>query len=340
MKKTLLLISVLTSLSAQGFVVDWDKIRHWSGAGPNEAAVVIQFDAEQSEEAYIWGYRYADGETPSGETMLRAVVEGSPDLVLLTQYTSESLGNTVDGFGMSEDCTAVLQNLRYDFEAAAADDRISFGYYSPNTGMGQTDAPGYDAAVLCANAIEEATETHIIEHPLNARAYGYPAYDYDHWQLDGVTDPDVRWNAGWYVGYWSYWVGGESSDDLAYSGLGITSAEVSNRCVHAFKFTSLDGGFGGPEEWGELNYNHYLEDEVPAGIDLTTAFDNATVTVRGTNLTFKGYDGACITICNLEGGSVRSYKITGNETVIDTALPAGIYVATGNNGKSHKFVIK
>lgn len=272
MKKTLLLISVLTAVGAQAFTVDWGSIKHWSGSGPNEAAVVVQFDDGKSTDAYIWGYRFADGETPTCETMLRDVVGASSDLVLLTQYTSQTLGNTVDGFGMSDGCTAVLQNLKYDFAAASEDKNISFGYYTPNTAMGQTSAPGDEAATLCAAAISAAATTHIIEHPLDARGYGYPAYDYDHWQLGDASASDVRWNAGWYSGYWSYWVGGSSSDDLGYSNFGITTAEVSNHSVHAFKYTSLDGDFdgttGASEQWGKLNYHHYLAPDPTSDITL------------------------------------------------------------------------
>ena len=38
-----------------------------------------------------------------------------------------------------------LDFLNYDFSRAAIGDEVSFGYFTPNSSMGQDIAPGYDA---------------------------------------------------------------------------------------------------------------------------------------------------------------------------------------------------
>lgn len=63
-------------LSANAFVIDWNKIVHWAGSGNNKAALVVQFADNGPEEAYVWGYRWNDGQTPSGEDMFSRDSEG------------------------------------------------------------------------------------------------------------------------------------------------------------------------------------------------------------------------------------------------------------------------
>lgn len=255
----------MAALTLRGFTVDFSRIRHWAGSGDSEAALVVQFADGKSSDAYVWGYRFDADATPTAEDMFRAVAAESGDLVLLTQYTGY-MGNTVCGIGHSPASDDVLGALRYDFEAAVEDGSISFGYYTPNATMGQTSAPGGSAPDYCYDAIAAAEQSHIIEHPLNAATYGYACYDYDYWQLDDVAtdDPAIHWNSGWYVGYWSYWVGGADSASLGYSAWGITSVPVSDQAVHAFKYLLLsepDASTGASTQWGSLNYHHYLEPE-------------------------------------------------------------------------------
>ena len=258
-------VAAIAALSLHGFTVDFSRIRHWAGSGDCRAALVVQFADGKSSDAYVWGYRFNVADEPTAEDMLRAVAAESSDLVLLTQYTG-SMGNTVCGIGHSPACDDVLGALQYDFDAAVEDGSISFGYYTPNATMGQTDAPGGSAPDYCYDAIAAASQSHVIEHPLDAATYGYACYDYDYWQLDDVAtdDPAIHWNSGWYVGYWSYWVGGADSASLGYSAWGITSVPVSDLAVHAFKYLLLsepDASTGASTQWGALNYHHYLEPE-------------------------------------------------------------------------------
>lgn len=330
----------LTAALAQAIVLDWEKIVYWTGSGPNKAALVVQFADKGPNEAYVWGFRWEDGQfpagAPTGEDMARAIAANSPDLILFTQYTG-SLGSTVCGFGYyNPDGFPLSESLSYDFEGASNDKRVSFNYFTPNELMHQTSAPGNDTPNLCADAIAVSADSHIIEHPINYKVYGYPAYDYDWWKssADYVTSGQ-RWNAGWYDGYWSYWTGGADFDELGYSGLGMTSRILSDGQVDAWKFTPLtktsssqlrhsvqnvrradiDAYTGATEGWYDLNYKHFK--------NLTSAKEIAAE----------------------ETGSVSVYDINGtlmatlgSSNKLSTALSglkAGLYVAV-----SGKRVIK
>lgn len=280
--KIALLGMMMTTAVAHAIVLDWDKIIFWTGSGPNKAALVVQFADNGPKEAYVWGFRWDDSQypdgAPTGEDMARAIAANSPDLLLFTQYTG-SMGSTVCGFGYHDpDGLTMSESISYDFDGASTDKRISFNYFTPNESMHQSAAPGYDTPDLCAEAIAASAESHIIDHPLNFRNYGYPAYDYDWWNLasDFATNGQ-RWNAGWYDGYWSYWTGGTDFDGLGYSGVGMSSRRLSDGQVDAWKFTSLagpvtyrlsagqqnlngtdaDGISGASEQWYELNYRHF-----------------------------------------------------------------------------------
>lgn len=239
MKKLLIGLSlVLPTLAAQaGTEVDFDQIVHWAGEGENRAALIIQFNDEKSDAAYVWGYRW-DG-TATGEDMLRAVARASRCLTPLIQYTG-AMGSTLDGIGLSDGREEFCANLVYDF--AGAVNGSSFDFYNPNVMLGQTEAPGDAAEQMCIDAIQRAIETGVIEHPINARKYGYPSYDYDFWQLseDYKDAYEFRWQAGWYNGYWSYWVGGEgdTTDDLSYSGLGMSSRQLVNGSIDLWNYNT------------------------------------------------------------------------------------------------------
>lgn len=181
MFKHLLLTAICaTALSCGATTLDFGKITHWAGEGDARAALVMLFDGQKT--AQVWGFRWnSSASKPSGSDMVKAIAGASTDFDAMIQWTN--FGYTLSGAGFSFD-HAVMNYLRYDFEGAVDDGNISFGYYTPNTGMGQTGAPGAATQEICNRAIEEARKTHIIEHPLSHREYGYSAYDYDHWQLD------------------------------------------------------------------------------------------------------------------------------------------------------------
>ena len=64
MKKLLLpiLIGTLLSSGAAAETLDFSKIEHWSGSGPNRAAFVVAFNPEEGQKnpgTLVWGYRWA-----------------------------------------------------------------------------------------------------------------------------------------------------------------------------------------------------------------------------------------------------------------------------------------
>ena len=242
--------------------VDWNEIQHWAGDpnGEKKTALVIDFQDGKDERALVWGYRWNGKAT--GEDLVRAIAAQSSALTVMIQYTG-TMGSTLDGVGISA-WREELDYLKYDFDRAAIGGEVSFGYFEPNTTMGQETAPGFEAEHMCVDAIERAKGTGIIEHPLNAFIYGYPAYDYDYWQLEeGYADAyEYRWRSGWYEGYWSYWHGPNDYDFLGYSGLGMSSTELVDGYVQAWKYTPLNGGDGFGTTGGEMAYDldYYIED--------------------------------------------------------------------------------
>lgn len=333
----------LTAALAQAIVLDWEKIVYWTGSGPNKAALVVQFADKGPNEAYVWGFRWEDGQypagAPTGEDMARAIAANSPDLILFTQYTG-SLGSTVCGFGYyNPDGFPLSESLSYDFEGASNDKRVSFNYFTPNELMHQTSAPGNDTPNLCADAIAVSADSHIIEHPINFKVYGYPAYDYDWWKSSADYETSgQRWNAGWYDGYWSYWTGGTDSDELSYSGVGYSSRKLSDGEVDGWKYALLDGPVtfaprkagaqnrvrqqvdgetGASEQWHPLNYSHTRDG---VGVETAVATPQAAVAE----------------IYTMQGVRVRSVKADALAEAID-ALPSGVYVVK-QGAKSTKLI--
>lgn len=328
-KKSLLLLLLLCSgivpLRAS-FVLEWEKIKHWSGKGECRSALIVQFNTKEDPYAHVWGFRWdpADYESgaPSGEDMFRAIAQGSKDILLFTQFTG-SLGSTVDGIGYFDpDGEHIADHLQFDFESAKVDDKISFDYFSPNTAMNQTKAPGNFTPIYCKRAIAASKENNILEHPLNAREYGYPAYDYDHWIADDYVAAHastMQWQAGWYDGYWSYWVGGIDSDDLSYSGLGMTSRKLADGQVDFWSYTILDRNstaYGEAVEPGDLPLD-YEHDFVTTGVE----------TVESNEL----FHGEIYTLCGLNTGCAWPEN--------RNLLKPGIYIVVSPGHKSKKIII-
>ena len=261
-KLTSLLLLASSSLAAGAECIDWSAIRYWCGEGPNRAALVVQFDTADSgllnPGALVWGFRWEEGSEPTGEDLFRTVASQSPDLLLFTQQTGV-YGSTVCGIGYAPAVAEITRRLLYDYESAAADPSISFGFDTPVSFMGQTHAPGSDAFNMAMEAIEEAADSHIIEHPLSQKAFGYPAYDYDWWQLSETVAPGGKlfWNAGWYKGYWSYWTGSADLGEAGYSGLGMSSVTLADGDINAWRYNSGTDASSGASTWLPLNYDHF-----------------------------------------------------------------------------------
>ncbi|MDE6269683.1 MAG: DUF5074 domain-containing protein, partial [Muribaculaceae bacterium] len=256
MKTQLLSVAIgLSALTAAAHPIDFDKIQNWTGTGPNRAALVIQYNGEKyGTDAYVWGYRWEDSETPTGETMMKAICANSSRLSMLTQYTG-SMGSTLCGVGYSLN-QDVLKHIFFNFDKAKDFEFINFDYYEVNAFMGQTMAPGDNAPSLAQAEIDRAIAgTHYIQHPFDFGTYGYPAYDYDCWDLDaatealgGVSSYEPKWLSAWYEGYWSYWCANNADQDFMYSGSGFTGRTLVDGAVDGWSFTQFEsamvGGMG------------------------------------------------------------------------------------------------
>lgn len=83
------------SAHAAAVVDDFSDIEFWVGTGPNQAAIVIDWQdgktapGEAEAHALVWGYRWEDGQTPKGIDALMAIDAADPRLELyLTSFGS------------------------------------------------------------------------------------------------------------------------------------------------------------------------------------------------------------------------------------------------------------
>lgn len=241
---TFLLLAIIPAF-ARPHCIDFEKIKHWTGTGPNRAALVLQFPSDVDPYAYVWGYRWDDGFSPTGEEMVKAICSNSTELAVLTQNTG-MYGSTLCGVGFG-DAQTLLADLYFDFEMAKTYEWINFDYYNGNLFFGQNGAPGDNAPQIARHAIEAAYQTHVVLHPFDYTTYGYPAYDYDCWKLTENSAGGI-WLSGWYTGYWSYWLSSSSTDEWTYSGTGFTGRKLTDGAIDAWSYTPFDepgvGGFG------------------------------------------------------------------------------------------------
>ena len=204
----------------------FDDIQYWVGNGSNKAALVIEWHDGNRPDAIVWGYRW-DGKA-TGHDMIVAIAQADPRLVLLTQYTGW-MGYTIDGIGYGES----RLNISYDLEGAKSEPKNAFKFEPPITNplLGQTSHPEHPAEDVAA-AIRQGVQTGVIYHPINAERYGYPSYDYDYWSCSN----GIHWQAGWYYGYWSYFVRSSQTSNFSYSGLGATSRVLTDGCWDAWSW--------------------------------------------------------------------------------------------------------
>lgn len=202
---------------------------------------------------YVWNsisiYTYPDGTKDTSQVtahtidMLRAVANADCRFTILLQQTGVS-GYAVGGIGYNYASTATNRvPLHFNDTSAMKDPQIKFSYTErPNCNASQTAVP-LNPAAQAAEAIDAATGTNrpfnlgsgIIEHPFSMN-YGYPAYDYDYWELN----PDrayYEWQAGWYNnGYWAFFSGENRQVPTEYSSYGITTRVLQESSVDGFVF--------------------------------------------------------------------------------------------------------
>ena len=185
----------------------FDMIENWTGSGENRAALVIQWNDADGRDpaALVFGYRW-DG-TATGYEMFRDVVLNNPQLFGLLQRTNVGCdisaiapdGYTVDGIGWDDD----------ESGDPGIWDSANNDYYYPEGGLQY--------------------------HPRGGSSIdgSYPDYDYDNWK---AVDAKDIWQAGWYQGYWSYWVRNSQSQPFSYSGVGVSCRQLVDGCWDGWNF--------------------------------------------------------------------------------------------------------
>lgn len=195
----------------------FDDIQNWTGEGENRAALVIQWNDDREQYALVFGYRW-DG-LATGADMIKAVVKNNPRLYTLMQYTNVSSptdpngGYTINGFGWDADNDGDITLI--------------------DTGNGDQIYTSEDG---------------FFKHPrgYNPEVGGSSDYDYDNWK---AGDDGDFWGAGWYISYWSYWVGeGEHPSSLSYSGWGASGRVLENNSWDGWNFSL----YMMPSDWKEL----------------------------------------------------------------------------------------
>lgn len=214
----------------------FDSIDFWVGDGENRAAIVLTWhDTDKTvPDNMVWGYRWsADVDTISGLSLFESVMKADPRLVGLVQYTG-SMGYTINGIGY---CEPRATSMQISFQLDSAKAHVSYTY--PD-----------NAATLARTAINQGKSSGVIYHPFGSNGTSYPAYDYDYWVATATVTN--HWFAGWYSGYWSYFVRDSYTQDFSYSGYGASSRKVQNGTWDAWSWNSFMGTTSGTEPGDNL----------------------------------------------------------------------------------------
>ncbi|MDR1981531.1 MAG: hypothetical protein LBQ39_07935 [Tannerellaceae bacterium] len=217
----------------------------------DSAALVIKWtDGKQVDNILIWGYRWDRANRATSIDMLRAIAAADQRMTILIQNTGispateDTLNYAIGGLGYNY-AAKVRIPLLFDYNGAKQDGNILFHYVAPpNTAMHQTSCPD-DPVGDADAAIANADVTGIIEHPFNYPTYGYPAYDYDHWQLTNPDDQTHSWQAGWYRGYWSFYVKDQLIGQFGYSDSGASQRVLQNHSVDGWVYASWSADMSG-----------------------------------------------------------------------------------------------
>jgi hypothetical protein len=246
-------------LTGEPVYINPDDVKCWidePGLNPyleiDSACLLIKFtDGKQLDSLFVWGYRF-NGSTPHhGIDMLRAVANNDRRLSVMLQYTGAK-GHAVGAIGLNwtkDGTTCSRSDLMFDLDGAEADPDVRFVYPqgdSPDCADGQVATP-LNAQNLANFATVDYMNTGLLEHPLGAE-FGYPAYDFDYWNLYNEEPKERHWQTGWYRnGRWEYYradnlriprPGAESCCDPDAARFSVTYEPLRNRQVHGFVFNT------------------------------------------------------------------------------------------------------
>ena len=305
-----------TAVSTNDKDFTFDDIQFWVGEGSNKAAIVIQWNDDNSPNTLVWGYRW-DGDA-YGIDMFKAVAQADTRLVLLTQFTG-SMGNTVCGVGYDDEPFTI----EYDLEHAMNNPRNAFDFVEPiDNILGQTSVPLHPLEDI-NKAIEEGLVNGVIYHPLNAEVYGYPSYDYDSW-----TSSDAKhWDAGWYSGYWSYNVRDSQEDKFSYSNLGYSSRKLQDGSWDAWMYNDFAEGMS------TLSNIFTAATIIPVGI--TDVDITANITFDDNLISFINMRNYHCCIYDITGKLIKTLTISNDKEDIHINVNKGIYIIKASNGNDN-----
>ena len=148
------------------------------------------------------------------------------------------------------------------------------------------------------------SEDGFFEHP---RGYkpgqgGSSDYDYDNWK---ARDTDDMWWAGWYTGYWSYWVKDNATDNFSYSSWGASGRVLENGSWDGWNFAP---GMS-PHDW-----KSFVAAPLPIPADAKTVFVN-----EGLRYELKSYSAKTVKLTAPETG-----VYTGEVAVPSTFVDEGV----------------
>ena len=332
----------------------FDSIDFWVGDGENRAAIVLTWhDTNKTvPDNMVWGYRWsADVDTISGLSLFEAVMKADPRLIGLVQYTGW-MGSTINGIGYSEFRSDV--EVTFDYEGASA--KFKYPYDKETT------------EEMAATAISEGEDDGVIYHPFDANISGGPYYDYDYWTAS--TASNVHWFAGWYSGYWSYFVRDSYTPIIWLNKKAISlSGNVTEQLTASVQSTyaSLTGAVWSSkntavatvDQTGKVTavapgtteiklitangkYNTYCKVTV-TGTATKSAAATANISYSDNTLRVKDLAGYTGYITNTAGSVVSTYVITSSDDVKTVNLNKGVYGFTAVKGTekvSVKFVVK
>lgn len=96
--------------------IDTSKVRFFAGEGSNVSYLAVRWNDGAGADNLIWGYRWNEADSPTGETMLNAIAKADPRLYIMVAKTT--FGTTVGGFGFDLDGSGkvAVKNSNGQFE--------------------------------------------------------------------------------------------------------------------------------------------------------------------------------------------------------------------------------
>lgn len=120
-------------------------------------------------------------------------------------------------------------------KAIAQADQRFFTLLYPGTQFGTAvGGMGFDLNGQNTNALYKNGNTTYPLYPVGG-IVNTTAYDFDNYTAADAAD---HWGAGWYNGYWSYWVKDPTDADFGYSGVGATSRVLQNGSYDVWNFNA------------------------------------------------------------------------------------------------------